>query len=75
MAKNDSLPPLGFLRTFDMLKKTLLGVQFNINSFCCNLFEVGLILSQIDWTNISINGLLLCWGPITGIGLLITAYY
>ena len=41
MAKNDSLPPLGLLGTFDMLKKKPLGVQFNINSFCCNLFEVG----------------------------------
>ena len=41
MAKNDNLPPLGFLRSFDMLKKTPLRVQFNINSSCCNLFEVG----------------------------------
>ena len=52
MAKNDSLPPLGFLRTFDMLKKTPLGVRFNINSFCCNLFEVSPILSKIDWNEL-----------------------
>ena len=30
-----------------MLKKTPLGVQFNINSFCYNLFEVGPISDRL----------------------------
>ena len=57
MAINDSLPLLGFLMTFDMLKKTPFGVQFNINNFCCNLFEVGpiFVIDSLDYVLILVH--------------------
>ena len=41
------VPPLGFLRTFDMLLLTYLGNKNSWKCFCCNLFEVNPLLSII----------------------------
>ena len=41
------VPPLGFLRTFDMLLLTYLGNKNSSKRFCCNLFDVNPLFSTI----------------------------